>query len=132
MANQPSIFTRIIKGEIPTNFILQNNNFVAFLDNRPMTLGHTLVVPVNEIDYFFDMEDEEYTKLIIACKPISKAIQKATNCKRVCVSIQGFEVPHVHIHLVPCNNEAEIDFKNRKTFSEEEQKDMVSKIQSFL
>jgi len=97
----PTIFTRIINGEIPCYKIAENETCFAFLDINPVSKGHTLVVPKIETDYFFDLKDEELAKLLAFAKPIAKAIDKAFGTLRTGVIVEGMLVPHVHIHLVP-------------------------------
>lgn len=109
-----SIFSRIIKGEIPAHIVAENENYMAFLDIMPLVRGHTLVIPKKEIDYIFDLDDETLSGLHIFSKKVSKAIKKATNCKRVGVAVLGMEVPHAHIHLVPMNSMSDMNFSNLK------------------
>ena len=97
----PSIFTKIINGEIPSYKILEDDNFIAFLDINPNTIGHTLCIPKKEIDKIFDLDDELYIGLMNFSKKVATAMKKALDCKRVGVSVVGFEVPHAHVHLVP-------------------------------
>lgn len=116
-----SIFTKIVKGEIPSYKIAEDENFYAFLDIFPLAKGHTLVIPKKEVDYLFDLDDETYLGLQAFAKKIAKALDKAIPCKRVGVAVLGLEVPHAHIHLVPMNSESDINFKNpKKKFTPEE------------
>jgi histidine triad (HIT) family protein len=96
-----SIFTRIIKGEIPCYKIAENEHFFAFLDIRPIAEGHTLVVPKQEVDYLFDLEDERLAQMTVWAKKIAQAIDKSLNPLRTGLIVQGLEVPHAHIHLIP-------------------------------
>ncbi len=128
-----SIFSKIISNEIPCYKVAESNDFIAFLDVRPLTAGHTLVVPKKEIDYIFDMDDEQYAGLQLFAKIVAGAIKKAIPCKRIGVAVIGLEVPHAHIHLVPINEIGDLNFENeRKKFSPEEYLKTAKNIQSFL
>lgn len=107
----PTIFSRIIQGEIPCYKIAENDRFFAFLDINPLSKGHTLVVPKHETDYIFNIEDEELGQMMVFAKKVAKAIEKAIPCKRIAVAVIGLEVPHAHIHLVPIIQEGDLDFK---------------------
>lgn len=109
-----SIFSRIITQEVSSYFIAEDNDCYAFLDINPLTKGHTLVIPKREEDYLFDLTDDELTKLTLFARRVAKAIQSSMDCKRVGVSVIGFEVPHAHIHLVPINTTSDINFANAK------------------
>ncbi len=109
-----SIFSRIINQEIPSYFIAEDTDCYAFLDINPLTKGHTLIIPKREEDYLFDLSEAELSKLMVFSKRVAKAIQASMNCKRVGVSVIGFEVPHAHIHLVPINTTSDINFANEK------------------
>ena len=116
-----SIFTKIIKGEIPCYKIAENKDFIAFLDVSPLKKGHTLVVPKLEVDYIFDMEDQLLAGLHLFSKKIATAIKTTVPCKRIGVAVIGLEVPHTHIHLVPMDNIGDLNFSNpRAQFSKEE------------
>lgn len=106
-----TIFTKIIQGEIPCYKIAENDEFFAFLDISPLSMGHTLVVPKHETDYIFNIEDDELGRMMVFAKHVALAIQKAVPCKRVAVAVIGLEVPHAHIHLVPITKEGDLDFK---------------------
>lgn len=126
-----TIFTKIIKGEIPCYKIAEDQNYFAFLDINPLRAGHTLVIPKKETDYIFDLNDEELTGLIIFSKKVAKAIQRAIPCTRIGVAILGLEVPHAHIHLVPMDSMEDVNFRNPKLkFSSEEFKEIAAKISS--
>ncbi|MDJ0520977.1 MAG: HIT family protein [Planctomycetota bacterium] len=99
----PSIFTRIVHGEIPSHRVWEDDNHYAFLDINPVTRGHTLVVPKHEVDYIFDMEPEAYAELWKAARTVAAALKTATGCNRVITIVEGYEVPHAHIHLIPTN-----------------------------
>ena len=109
-----SIFSRIIAGEIPCYKFAENEKFFAFLDIAPLAKGHTLVVPKREVDYFFDLEDDELSEMIVFAKQIAKKIKATTGCKKVATVVLGLEVAHAHIHLVPMNTENDVDFKREK------------------
>ena len=107
----PSIFSRIIQGEIPCYKIAENDKFFAFLDINPLSKGHTLVVPKHETDYIFNIDDDELGQMMVFAKHVATAIEKAIPCKRIAVAVIGLEVPHAHIHLVPISQEGDLDFK---------------------
>ena len=111
----PTIFTRIAKGEIPSYKVAENDEFYAFLDIAPMAKGHTLVIPKNvEDDYIFNLDEKTYLGLCAFAKKVAEALKAAVPCKRVGVAVLGMEVPHTHIHLVPLNVEADMDFRKPK------------------
>jgi histidine triad (HIT) family protein len=109
-----TIFTRIVNGEIPSYKVAESDKFYAFLDINPLAQGHTLVIPKQETDYIFDIEDKEYQELFLFAKRVAAAIKKAIPCKRVGVAVLGMEVPHAHIHLVPLQTEGDMDFRKAK------------------
>ena len=109
-----SIFTRIINREIPGHIIAEDDHYIAFLDITPLVYGHTLVVPKKEVDYIFDLEDQDLADLNIFAKKVARAVQKAIVCKRIGVAVIGLEVPHTHIHLVPMNSVGDINFTQPK------------------
>lgn len=126
-----TVFTKIIKGEIPCYKIAENEDYFAFLDINPLRAGHTLVVPKRETDYIFDLEDVYLAGMIIFSKKIAVAIKSVIPCNRIGVAILGLEVPHAHIHLVPMDTMEDINFKNTKLkFSPEEFKEIAAKISS--
>ncbi|MCW3085075.1 MAG: hypothetical protein JWP12_2441 [Bacteroidetes bacterium] len=128
-----SIFTKIIKGEIPGYKIAENDKFLAFLDVFPLVHGHVLVVPKKEIDYIFDLEDADLAEMIVFAKKVAKAIKLAVPCKRVGMSVIGLEVPHAHIHLVPMNTADDVNFTRPKIKpTPEELSEMAEKIKSKL
>ncbi len=106
----PSIFTKIIKGEIPCHKIAETDLFLAFLDIRPLAAGHTLVIPKEEVDYIFDLDDYLLSSLMLFAKKVSKAVEAAVPCKRIGLAVVGLEVPHVHIHLIPIENVQDMNF----------------------
>ena len=109
-----SIFTKIINREIPGHIVAENDYFLAFLDINPLVKGHTLVVPKVEVDYIFDLDDQVLADLHIFSKRVAKAIEKVTPCLRVAVTVIGIEVPHTHIHLIPMNSMADVNFSRPK------------------
>jgi histidine triad (HIT) family protein len=112
-----TIFTRIIKGEIPSYKVAENDKFYAFLDINPLQKGHTLVVPKlaePEADYIFDLDEDILSEMLVFSKQVAQGIKAATNCKRVGVAVIGLEVPHVHMHLIPINKEGDMSFSNPK------------------
>ena len=109
-----SIFTRIIQGEIPCYKVAEDDKYFAFLDINPVTKGHTLVVPKHEVDYLFNLDDEEFAGLMLFAKKVAKAIGQTIECKRVAVAVLGLEVPHAHIHLIPIQSEKDMDFFREK------------------
>ncbi|HEY5507340.1 MAG TPA: HIT family protein [Paludibacter sp.] len=109
-----TIFSRIIAGEIPCYKIAEDENFFAFLDINPMAKGHTLVVPKIEEDYIFNLDDKTLNDMMLFSKKVAKAIEKSVTCLRIGVAVIGLEVPHAHIHLIPINKEADMNFKNPK------------------
>ena len=111
---QESIFTKIVKGEIPCFKIAETNDFLAFLDVMPLRKGHTLVIPKNQVDYLYDLEDDVLSDLFIFSKKVAKKIESKISCKRIGVSVIGLEVPHAHIHLIPINSVTDIDFSQPK------------------
>jgi len=124
-----TIFTKIINGEIPCFMVAEDENYFAFLDINPLKAGHTLVVPKSEIDYIFDLDDDQLSGMIIFSKKVAAAIKSAFPCNRIGVAILGLEVPHAHIHLVPMDSMEDINFKNPKLkFSPEEFKEMAARI----
>lgn len=128
-----SIFSKIAKGEIPSYKIAETENCFAFLDISPITKGHTLVIPKQEIDYIFDLEDNLLSELNIFAKKVAKAIQKAYPCPKVGIAVVGLEVPHAHIHLVPLNSVGDLDFKREKLeFSKKEFEEIANNIKSYL
>lgn len=108
----PSIFSRIVKGEIPSYKVAEDERFFAFLDINPMAKGHTLVIPKQEVDYIFDLDDDTLKDMVIFAKKVAKSIEKAIPCKRVGIMVVGLEVPHAHIHLIPINKESDMSLSN--------------------
>lgn len=124
-----SIFSKIAVGEIPSYKCAENDQFYAFLDINPLVKGHTLVIPRREVDYIFDMEDDEIAAFQVFAKQVAIAIKKAFPCKKVAEVVLGLEVPHAHIHLIPMQSEGDVDFRKEKLkLSEDEFKDIANKI----
>lgn len=125
-----TIFTKIAKGEIPSWKVAENDDFYAFLDISPLAEGHTLVIPKNvEDDYIFHLDDATYTGLCAFAKKVATALKAAVPCKRVGVAVLGMEVPHTHIHLVPLNSEADLDFRKEKlSLSQERMAEIAASI----
>ena len=123
------IFSKIAAGEIPSYKCAEDAQFYAFLDINPLVKGHTLVIPRREIDYFFDLEDEELAAYQLFAKKVAKAIKTAFPCKKVAQVVLGLEVPHAHIHLIPLQSEADADFTKKKLkLSEQEFTEISNKI----
>lgn len=124
-----SIFSKIIRGEIPSYKIAENDKFYAFLDIFPLRKGHTLVVPKIEVDKIFDVPDDYLSEMLLFAKPVAKAIEKSFDCNRCGISVIGIEVPHAHMHLIPISNANDINFVQEKLkLAEEEMKDIQQTI----
>jgi len=124
-----SIFTRIINGEIPCYKVAENGRYFAFLDINPLKAGHTLVVPKKEVDYLFDLEDNDLEGIMVFSKKVAAAIRKAYPCNRIGIAVLGLEVPHAHIHLVPMDSMEDVNFKNPKLkFTPEEFMEIAANI----
>ncbi len=124
-----TLFTRIINGEIPCYKIAENDLFIAFLDIRPVAKGHALVVPKKEIDYIFDLPNEELEALNLFAKEVARKIQTVIPCKKIGISVIGLEVPHAHMHLIPINHIHDMNFeKERLTFTPEEYAEICNAI----
>ena len=124
-----SIFSRIIQGDIPSYKVAESGDFYAFLDINPIVKGHTLVVPKKEVDRLFDLDDDTYQGLFAFSKKVAAAIKESYPCDRVGLTVIGLEVPHAHIHLMPINRMADMDFTRAKlTLSSEDMKEVAGKI----
>jgi len=124
-----SIFTKIVNGEIPSYKIAEDENYLSFLDALPLVEGHTLVIPKKEVDFIFDIEDEEFRNLWAFAQKVAKKLEAAYPGKRIAVAVVGLEVPHAHIHLIPITKMEDMNFKNeRLKFSPEEYLDIQKKI----
>lgn len=129
----PTIFSSIIAGEIPSYKVAENDRFYAFLDINPMAKGHTLVVPKQETDYIFDLDDHLLAEMMVFAKKVAKAIEKSLSCKRVGVMVIGLEVPHAHIHLIPIQKESDLNLSNpRVKLSDDEFKEIAEAIRKNL
>lgn len=109
-----SIFSRIVAGEIPCYKVAEDERFFAFLDISPVAKGHTLVIPKQEVDYIFDLDDETYNGLMAFARKVARALEGAVECKRVGVAVMGLEVPHAHVHLIPITTEGDMNFFREK------------------
>lgn len=126
-----SIFSKIAKGEIPCYKVAESDNYLAFLDINPISKGHTLVIPKEETDYIFDLESKVLSDLMLFAQKVAKGIDAAIPCKRVGIAVIGLEVPHAHIHLLPLNNESDLDFRKPKLkLSKEEMEAIAQNISS--
>lgn len=127
-----SIFTKIMRGEIPCYKIAEDENFFAFLDINPNAKGHTLCIPKNEVDKIFDLDEETYLGLLRFARNVAKAIEKAIPCKRVGVAVIGLEVPHVHVHLVPLNEAEDLAFRRKVTLTPAAFQETAAQIRAHL
>ncbi|HOF99202.1 MAG: HIT family protein [Paludibacteraceae bacterium] len=128
-----TIFSKIAAGEIPSYKIAENDLYFAFLDIHPLTKGHTLVIPKKEEDYIFRLDDESYQGLMLFAKKIALAIEKAIPCKRIGMAVIGLEVPHAHVHLIPIQQENDMNFRNPKLeLSSEEMDKIAASIRKYL
>lgn len=109
-----TIFSKIVAGEIPSYKVAEDDRFYAFLDINPLAKGHTLVIPKQEVDYLYDLDDETLSGMILFAKSIAAKIKAYTGCNRVATVVLGLEVPHAHIHLIPMNSEKDVDFSKEK------------------
>lgn len=124
-----TIFTQIMQGEIPCYKVAEDENYFAFLDIHPLTLGHTLVIPKKEVDNIFDLDDQTLSGMILFAKRIARRIQAEITCKKVAIVVIGLEVPHAHIHLIPINTDRDVDFKREKLqLTPEEFQDVLKRI----
>ena len=126
-----TIFSKIINREIPGHIVVEDKNFIAFLDIFPIQKGHTLVVPKKEVDYIFDLDDDTLKDLHLFAKKVAKGLEKAVKCSRIGTVVMGLEIPHAHIHLIPINDVGDINFTNPKLmFSKNEFQIIAKKIRS--
>jgi len=123
-----SLFTRIIKGEIPCYKVAEDDNFIAFLDINPNTKGHTLCVPKKEVDKLFDLDEATYTGLMQFSYKVAGALEKTVPCKRIGMAVVGLEVPHVHVHLIPINAMKDMTFQHKTEVSAEEMASLATRI----
>jgi histidine triad (HIT) family protein len=128
-----SIFTKIVKGEVPAHKIAEDERFLAFLDVFPLQKGHTLVIPKKQIDYLFDLENTLLADMMVFAKYVAQAVKKATDCNRIGVAVIGLEVPHAHVHLIPINQMNDMNFAQpKKKFAPEEMEEIANKIREQL
>ncbi|MBR5695957.1 MAG: HIT family protein [Paludibacteraceae bacterium] len=125
-----TIFTKIIKGEIPCYKIAEDENYFAFLDINPVQKGHTLVVPKIEDDYIFHLDDQTLAGLMLFSKKVAKAIEKAVPCKRISVAVVGLEVPHTHVHLIPISQEKDLNFAQKQQLDPSEMEKIAENIRA--
>ena len=128
----PSIFTRIIQGQIPCEKIFENDRWIAFLDIRPVVTGHALLVPKLEVDYLFDLPDDLLSEMLLTARPVAAAIQKVVSCARIGLMVVGVDVPHVHLHLMPINGGGEMDFKNARPADPAALRDLGARIRAAM
>ncbi|MER2997159.1 HIT family protein [Pontibacter populi] len=127
---EASIFTKIVNGDIPAYKIAEDDRYLAFLDVFPTAKGHTLVIPKQQTDYIFDLDDELYLGLMAFAKKVAVAIEKAVPCKRIGIAVVGLEVPHAHVHLIPLNSMQDMNFANKKQFSQQEFEETLENIKA--
>lgn len=126
----PSLFTKIINGEIPAYKVAENDTFLSFLDINPNSKGHTLCIPKKEVDKIFDLDEETYQELMRFSRKVALAIGKVIPCKRVGMAVVGLEVPHVHVHLIPLHEMSDMDFRKKLSFSNEEFQEIANSIKT--
>ena len=128
-----SIFTKIIEREIPAYIVAEDSKHIAFLDINPLMIGHTLVVPKKEVDYIYDLPDNDLSDLNLFAKKVASAIKKSVPCERIGVTVMGLEVPHTHVHLIPINSMDDMNFSRAKlSLSKEVMEETAQKIKSHL
>jgi len=127
-----SIFTKIINGEIPCYKVAENDEFIAFLDVNPNAIGHTLVVPKKEVNKLFELDESSYNGLMTFSRKVALALEKAVPCKRIGMSVIGLEVPHVHVHLIPLNVMADIQFQKKVSLTKEEFEKIATSISKYI
>ncbi|MBQ4819767.1 HIT domain-containing protein [Aquimarina sp. MMG016] len=128
----PTLFTKIVNGEIPSYKVAEDDKFFAFLDINPNAKGHTLCIPKKEEDKIFDLDEETYVELMRFSRKVAKALEKTIPCKRVGIAVVGLEVQHVHVHLIPLNDMKEMTFQHKVSMSQEEFETLTAEIQSNL
>ncbi|GGX08057.1 HIT family protein [Aquimarina muelleri] len=128
----PTLFTKIVKGEIPSFKVAEDESFYAFLDINPNAKGHTLCIPKKEEDKIFDLDEDTYIGLMRFSRKVAKAIEKTVSCKRVGIAVVGLEVPHAHVHLIPLNEMSEMTFQHKISMLESDLKTLAAEIQSNL
>lgn len=127
-----TIFTKIIHGEIPCASLYEDDQWLAFLDVRPMTRGHALLIPKQETNYIFDLEDERLSEMLKVARPIAKAIEACVPCKRIGLMVAGLEVPHCHLHMVPIQSVGDLNFANGKAADLQDLQDLATEIRAKL
>ena len=127
---ETTLFTKIVNGEIPAYKVAEDDRFLAFLDAFPTTKGHTLVIPKQQVDYIFDLDEEVYMGLMAFAKRVAAAVEKAVPCKRIGLAVVGLEVPHTHVHLIPLNSMQDMNFANKQQFSKEEFEETAASIRA--
>ena len=127
-----SIFTKIIKGEIPSYKIAEDENFIAILDVNPNAKGHSLCIPKQEINKIFDMDETLYLELMKFSRKVAKAVEKTVECKRIGVAVVGLEVPHVHVHLIPLHDMDDMRFQRKVTLTKDEFEELADAIRNNL
>lgn len=127
-----TIFTRIIRGEIPSHRIAESTDYYAFLDINPMQSGHTLIIPKIEVDYFFDLDSETMAGIMEFARMVATALREATGCARVAISVVGLEVPHAHIHLIPINEMGDVHPRHKLHMTADELANVAERIRSFV
>ncbi len=129
----PSIFSKIVAGEIPCYKIAENDHYLALLDVFPLKKGHVLVIPKQEVDYIFDLDNDAYDGLMLFAKTVALALKQAIPCNRIAMSVIGLEVPHAHVHLIPMNTMNDVNFSNEKLkLSKEEFEEIAHKIKQYI
>lgn len=128
----PSVFTRIIRGELPCFKVHEDERVIAFLAREAVAPGHTLVVPKKEVDYWVDVESADYQAVFAAARPIGRALQQVTGCRKVGMAVVGIEVPHFHLHLIPLQGIGDLDFRKGKVRSEAEQTATLAQLKAAL
>jgi len=128
-----SLFSKIIRGDIPSHKLAEDEHYFAFLDIRPMSKGHALVIPKREEDYIFDLTDQELSGILLFARKVAKAIEAVVDCKRIGISVVGLEVPHAHVHLIPINSVADMTFmKEPVAMSQEELAELAASIREHM
>lgn len=128
----PSIFTKIISGEIPSYKVAETDDFIAFFDINPNAKGHTLCVPKKEVDKIFDLDEETYSSLMDFSRKVALALRQVVECKRIGMAVVGLEVPHVHVHLIPLNHMDEMRFQQKVKMSDEAFKALAEKVSALV
>ena len=126
----PTIFTKIVNGEIPSYKVAETEKFLAFLDVRPNVRGHTLCIPKEEVNKLFDLDEDTYMELMAFSRKVAKGIEKTISCKRIGMAVVGLEVPHVHVHLIPLNGMGDMNFAQSVSLSEEEFRQIADDIKA--